>query len=93
MKAATEKLKAVQPAVRLDRETDALYERIVKALYAYNLWWIGLDILERARESADERLGEYMKDAIEQGVELATLLNEIIAAARAALEEAEAAVE
>jgi hypothetical protein len=93
MEAATEKLKAVQPAIRLDRETDALYERVVKAVYAYNLWWIGLDIRQRASESADERLGEYTKDAIEQGVTLTTLLDEIIVEARAALERAEAAVE
>jgi hypothetical protein len=92
MAVATEKLKAVQPAIRLDRETDALYERVVKAVYAYNLWWIALDVLDRARDSADPRFGEYTKDAAEQGEKLAALLDEIIVGARAALEEAEAAL-
>ncbi len=93
MEAALDKLAAVQPAMRLDGETDVLFERIVQARTEYNVWWIALDTRERIREAGTERLGEYTKDAFERGEKLATLLNEIIVGARTALERAEAALE
>ena len=93
MEAALDKLAAVQPAMRLDRETDALFERVVRARLDYNLWWVALDTRERIREAGDERLADYTKDAVERGEKLATLLTEIIIGSRAALEEVEASVE
>src|SRR5437899_1442883 len=68
--AALNKLKALQPAIRLDRETDMLYERVVQAVIDYNLWWVTLDTLERAREAGDDRLGQFTKDAVAQGDKL-----------------------
>lgn len=93
MNAAMDKLKAVQPAMRLDRETDSLYESVVRAVYDYNMWWIALDTRERMREAGDGTLGDLTKDAFERGEKLTVLLDEIIAAARAALEQVEAPLE
>ncbi len=81
------------PAIRLDRETDVLFERIVQAVRDYNLWWVALDMRERVREAGDESLGEYTKDAFERGEKLLVLLDKIIVEARGALEQAEAALE
>jgi hypothetical protein len=81
-----------RPALLLDTDTSALYDRLGDAIQKWNVFWEAIISKDKAK-AAGENPAEFTKTFAETGPELTLLLSEIIAEARTALARAEAPIE